>query len=369
MIDDRLLVTDSSEAQTEALSTFWQTLRENNFTFNYYGQTPELSDYFESQKQGVHAFHWPKYPKNASGHVFYWLAWPFWFLKVFLQMHDRKPQSVVTTGLSDTLLMGALSRLMKFKHYWLLLPELQTRAYKFKFSKKLLKDTQICVYSSLAKNHLEQLGFKNKIAILLPGFANHTSKHQENIFNSLAHKDCPQRKFFTIGTFAELTAESHLETLLKAAKEIRDVVPNLQVIIVGDGPEKKNLLWLAKKLGIESTVWFVGATEKTFKWLENLDLYIYTKPSISLKEQLFALEIMSRKLPLIADLGIGLDDLIFEGKTGHLVIFKNTSDLAQTIIDLEQNHKLREQMGEEAKKRVQELFNPQKTLDQFAKLL
>lgn len=369
MINDELLITDSSEAQTEALASFWMSLQNNNFKLSYCGQNRDLEIFFQTQKQETINFRWPSYRDNAYRRLVYWLTFPVWLGKTLFKIHDRKPNSVITTGISDTLLMGALSRFVKFKHYWLLLPELQSQAYKFKFSKKLIKNTVIFAYSSLTKNRLEQLGFKNRTTILLPSFAGESAKHQENIFNSLAHKENPRRKFFTIGTFTELTAESHLENLLKAAKEIREVVPNLQIIIVGDGPEKKNLLWLAKTLGIESTVWFVGATEKTFKWLENLDLYIYTRANTSLKEQLFALEVMSRKLPMIADIGAGLDDLIFDGKTGHLVIFKNIADLAQTIINIEQDPKLREQMGEAGKKRVQTLFNPQLALDQFVKVL
>lgn len=369
MINDHLLITDSGEAQTEALLTFWTSLKNNNFKFHYCGQKTELLDFFNSQKQVTIDCSWPEYPKSFWQQFYFWSAFPFWLSKILFKIHDQKPESVVTTGLSDTLLMAVLSRIIKFKHYWLLLPELQKPAYKFGYSKKIIKNAFIFVYSSLAKNRLEQLGFKNKTSIILPGFAGDTARRQENIFQSLAQKDNPKRKFFTIGTFTDLTAESHLETLLKAAKEIREVVPNLQIIIVGDGPEKKNLLWMAKTLGIESTVWFVGSTDKAFKWLENLDLYIYTKSNIALKEQLFALEIMARKIPLIADIGAGLDDLIFDGKTGHLVIFKNICDLAQTIINLEQDVKTREQMGEEGRKRAQELFSPQKALDQFIKVL
>lgn len=369
MINDHLFITDSSEASTEALLPFWLNLKNNNFKFDYCGSNFELKDFFRAHKQSVIDFSWPKYPNSFATQLFFWLMFPVWFSKLLFKLHDRKPSCIITTGLCDSLLIGSLNRVIDFKHYWLMLPEVQDKAYKFKLSRKIIKNTYIFAYSSLAKNRLEQLGFKNRTSVFLPSFAGDTAKHQENIFSSLAQKENPRRKFFTVATFTDLTPESHLETLLKAAKEIREVVPNLQIIIVGDGPEKKNLLWIAKTLGIESTVWFVGSTEKTFKWLENLDLYIYTKSKVSLKEQVFALEIMSRKIPIIADIGAGLDDLIFDGKTGQLVIFKNINDLAQTIINLEQDSKLREQMGEESKKRVQELFNPQKTLDQFVKVL
>lgn len=369
MITNNFLVTDSGEAETEALISFWQTLKDNNFDFSYQGSNSALIDYFAEQKQEIIRFVWPKYPSQKLLRPLYWLASPYWLLVVLLHIHDLKPRAIITTGLSDSLLIALLGRLMNFKHYWLLLPELQSSVFKFKLLRRIIRKTIIFVYSSLAQSRLEQLAFKNKVVILLPSYVGAVAKHQENIFSTLAHKEYPQRKFFTIGTFTDLTTESHLENLLKAAKDVREVVPNLQIIIVGDGPEKKNLLWLAKTLGIESTVWFVGSTEKTFKWLENLDLYIHTKPRISLKEQLFALDIMCRKIPMIADVGVGLDDLIFDGKTGRLVLFKNISELAQTIISLEQDIKLRAQLGEEGKKRVADLFCPQKALDQFSKVL
>ena len=78
---------------------------------------------------------------------------------------------------------------------------------------------------------------------------------------------------------------------------------------------------------------------------------------------------MDRKLPVLADINSGLDDIVFEGKTGRLINFKNASDLAEVIIDLEQDATKRQRMGVMAAERVDKLFSRSMQLDQFAKVL
>lgn len=367
MIKNQLLVTDGGEIKNEVLLSFFDLLKKNNFKLKYLGENPLLleSQEFDSKE----LFQWTRYRNFFIGKLFYWLSSLYHLPILLAKLKKEKIETVITTGYSDTLLVSILNKLIKFKHIWLLLPEMEELVFSAKPCKKLGKKISILTFSSLAKDRISQQINSSSISILPPLYIQGANKHQDNIFSTLAKQEHPKRKFFTVGTFTELTRRSNLEALLKAAKEVREVVPNLQVIIVGDGPEKKNLLWLAKTLGIETTVWFVGPTEQTFKWLENLDIYIHTKIDRSLKDQVFALEVMDRKLPIIADIGAGLDDLVFEKKTGNLVIFKNTSELAEAIINLEQDQKIKEQMGEESKRRVAKLFSPEKVLDQFAKVL
>lgn len=281
----------------------------------------------------------------------------------------NKPKIIITTTITEMLLSSILQPILKHRTFYLALPEKVDTTLGRKKLFDLCKACEIVTFSSQAKTKLDQSGFKNKKSIILPSIEPKSFEHQDTIFNSLAKVDHPKRKFFTLGTIIDINSESHLESLLGACKEIMELIPNLQLIIVGDGPEKKNFQWMAKQLGIESVAWFVGQSDKPSKWLENLDLYVVTRSRLSLKDQHFVLEIMQRGLPVVADICSDLDDLIHDGKTGQLVNFRQAKDIAEAIIKLEQDPRNLEKMREASKERVGKLFSVDKQLDQFAKLL
>ena len=52
------------------------------------------------------------------------------------------------------------------------------------------------------------------------------------------------------------------------------VIPNIQLIIIGEGEERKNLSWLAKKMEIDNLVWLVGEQEQLKKWLDSFDVFL-----------------------------------------------------------------------------------------------
>jgi glycosyltransferase involved in cell wall biosynthesis len=355
MQKEKIILINSQRAQTKSLDQFWVLLAKKHFLI-------ESIDSKNEHRLAPDA-------KNFFFRSLCYLVLPLRIFKAFLATQRSHALIIVTNNSSDCFAYSLLSKLQKFRHLHLLLPEDEVDFIACKGIKQFCRKTDLIIFNSRAKNFLDQHTFKNKKFLLLPGIEPKNHQRQETIFNSLAKADRPQRKFFTLGTIVDLNTDSHLESLLKAVKEIAQLIPNLQLIIVGDGPEKKNLQWMAKQLGVESIAWFVGSTDQPSKWLENLDLYIVTKPHLPLRDQTFILEIMQRGLPVIADLCSGLDDIIFEDKTGKLVNFSNANDIAEAVISLEQDKKQLDKMRENSRERVEKLFSIDKQLDQFAKLL
>lgn len=80
--------------------------------------------------------------------------------------------------------------------------------------------------------------------------------------NPVPQKRDEKRSVQTIVYASRLVAYKNLDTVLKALVPIFEVHPELKFIIMGDGPEKNNLLSLAKSLNIEKNVKFLGSVSQ-----------------------------------------------------------------------------------------------------------
>jgi glycosyltransferase involved in cell wall biosynthesis len=123
-------------------------------------------------------------------------------------------------------------------------------------------------------------------------------------------------------------------------------------LIVGDGPERKNLETQAKQMGAESGIIFTGllAYNDIPHYLAASDLFI----SASITE-VFPLTIIEAKAAGLPVLGIdspGIIDIIEDGNTG--VISKNEfSDFTSKLLHLSNDHEMRQKMGRQARQSIE----------------
>ena len=195
--------------------------------------------------------------------------------------------------------------------------------------------------------------------------------HQDNIFSGLAKEKnrLPSKKFFTIGTILDLNKKHNLETIFQGIKNSQTVIRNIQFIIIGDGKERKNLLWLAKKMGLETILWFVGEQKCLKKWLQSLDVYAYAADQISLADINYSLLAMSSSLPIIMPGNSDLEEFALNFKQGMRLEQNNPDEWARLLIKLQQNKKLRLDLGASAKARVEERFTVERMAEDFLTML
>jgi len=227
-------------------------------------------------------------------------------------------------------------------------------------------------FTNLTKVQLKKLGLpENNIKKINPGIKLSQFKHQDTIFNELAQtKQSPfKRKYFTIGTITDLNQQQNIEALFKAIKISLTVISDLQLIIVGDGKERKKLTWLAKKMEIGNLVWFVGPQDHIYKWLDSFDVYVVSSEIPNLNDFAICLQAMAAGLPIIAPYNFGFEDIIQINKTGLLVEANNSEILARQIISLQQNNTLRFQLGKNAREQVKENFIIEKMTNEFCQIL
>lgn len=153
-----------------------------------------------------------------------------------------------------------------------------------------------------------------------------------------------------------LSKEKGIKYLLKAMIDITKKIPTAHLNITGNGPEKENLEELIKQLKLEKNVSFIGQIpHKEIEWYYRISNIIIV-PSIC--EEVFPLvgiEAMSVGRPVIGSRIGGIPEWLDDGKTGFLVDPGNSAQIAEKVIQLFSSRKLMEKMGENGRKKAEQL--------------
>jgi len=150
----------------------------------------------------------------------------------------------------------------------------------------------------------------------------------------------------TISTRALDNNHYNIECLVRAIPLVLKRCQNAKFILKGTGPLKAYLQSLAKQLNVSDHVRFVGLTpyNEMAQYLAAADIYVSTPfidtTSVSL------LEAMACKLPPITTNIEGNREWIKDGENGLLYPPKNSTALAEKIIQLINNETTRRRFGE-----------------------
>jgi glycosyltransferase involved in cell wall biosynthesis len=129
-------------------------------------------------------------------------------------------------------------------------------------------------------------------------------------------------------------------------------------LVVGDGETRGDLTQYSKKNGLLEKTMFTGYVDDVRPYIQSMDVACLTpKENEGLSNVI--LEEMAMGKPVIAtDVG-GNAELVVDGVTGFIIEPGDKHALARRIMSLHQNHALRESMGFEGRKRVEEHFTIQ----------
>lgn len=161
-----------------------------------------------------------------------------------------------------------------------------------------------------------------------------------------------------IGSISRLSPVKGLRYLLFAMKDILREMPEVRLLLVGEGPSKEYLTELSKKLGIENNVFFALNTTQPQRFLSIIDVFIF----YSLQEGLglSLLEALAAGKPCVASNVGGVSAIIEDGITGILVPPKDTHALEDAIIKILKDRKLGRSLAKRGNSLVKEKFSLEK---------
>jgi glycosyltransferase involved in cell wall biosynthesis len=158
--------------------------------------------------------------------------------------------------------------------------------------------------------------------------------------------------FFKIISVGRLSIQKDYLTLLRAVKIVNKHFP-CQLVILGDGELKRDLINEIEKLNLEKNIFLAGWVKNPYKFLAHSDLFVLSSLWEGFPNVL--LEALGCGLPVIStDCPTGPDEIIKSGRNGYLVPVQNYSVLSEKIIEIAMNKKLLNKIRKEGKKRALE---------------
>lgn len=166
-----------------------------------------------------------------------------------------------------------------------------------------------------------------------------------------------------VGAVGRLSPEKGFAFLLEAAKEVLDDFPNTYFLIVGDGPERKELTSLCSLLDIGKNVIFTGIRNDIGRIYPVMDLVVISSVMEGLPMTL--LEAMASRRPIISTNVGAIPQVIEHGNNGLLVEPGSVMQLAAAIKGLLINKEQAETLAQKGYEKVSKYFSSQTMANQY----
>ena len=157
-----------------------------------------------------------------------------------------------------------------------------------------------------------------------------------------AHPGAPDQRKFTVLSVCRFYPRKRLDVLLRAASLLRDRIPELEIRIVGNGPEFNKLHQLCADLHLESTVRWLGDVSMSVLASEYNRAHVFCLPSVQEGFGIVFLEAMAAGKPIVAARAAAVPEVV---RNGILVEPENPEALAEGITRLHRDPDLRDSLA------------------------
>lgn len=171
--------------------------------------------------------------------------------------------------------------------------------------------------------------------------------------------------FLAVGRFVEKKAP---QLTLKAFAEVHRVEPSAQLRMIGDGPLLDECQELARQLGIDRAVSFLGLQPPDVVQREMRQARCFVQHSIEASNgdcegtPVGILEAGASGLPVVSTRHAGIPDVVLEGETGLLVDERDIAGMAQHMIALVRSPQLAGRLGRNARQHIEQHISREQSL-------
>lgn len=222
----------------------------------------------------------------------------------------------------------------------------------------------IIVVSSVMKKQLMQLGCPAEKIF-------QTACAPNNEYFSL-RPSFTNQQFFLMGRFVDKKAPYY--SILAFYEALR-AFPHAKLVLAGDGPLLNTCKNLVRYLGIQKQVSFLGSISREQVKKEMEQSLGFVQHSIQAENgdsegtPVAILEAGAAGLPVIATRHAGIMDVVIDYKTGLLCDEHDVSAMGTALQILLGDHKLAQQLGQAARKRVKTFFSMERHIELIDGLL
>ena len=238
-------------------------------------------------------------------------------------------------------------------HYVPFLPRRWLRGFARRFSRIQGNQVDALIVPSRAmRERLAQYGVRRPMHVLPTGIPLARFAGGDGAAFRARFGIAPGRP--TVAYVGRVAFEKNIDFLLRATALARRSVPDLLLVVTGEGPALKSLKRLARRLRIEDNVLFVGYLDRRSGLVDGYcaaDAFVFASRTET--QGLVLLEAMALGVPVVSTAVMGTRDILDAGR-GALVSPDNEEDFASQMVRLLQNGELRARLALEARDYAQE---------------
>ena len=163
-------------------------------------------------------------------------------------------------------------------------------------------------------------------------------------------------------TVGRLVKRKGVDIVITSLPRVLEKVPNAIYLVVGEGPDRRNLEKLAEELNLRGKVIFTGFVSDADlpKYYTVCDVFIMTSRDINGDIEGFGivfLEANACAKPVIGGKSGGMYDAVEDGISGILVDPTSVDEISQTVIMLLTDEEIAMRMGKQGRDRVEREFS------------
>ena len=163
-----------------------------------------------------------------------------------------------------------------------------------------------------------------------------------------------------IGNTSALADHKDYYTFLKTISEVVKSRQNVKAFVIGRGELENDLKAEASRLGLDNIVFFTGFRTDLNEVLRSLDIFLMTSKTEGLGTSV--LDAFACEVPVVATRAGGIPEMVEHEQTGMLAPVGDWQALANHIIRILEDHKLRQHIVDGATEKLKK-FSKQATAE------
>ena len=166
-----------------------------------------------------------------------------------------------------------------------------------------------------------------------------------------------------LGTIARLDPIKNQAMMIQAFSKVLKDIPDVRLMIVGDGELREDLVSLCESLKIHDKVIFTGYIANPIVAIHAIDVFLL--PSLSEGTSMTLLEAMCLSTPCVVTNAGGNPEIIENNVNGFVTENENLDEYVKAILKLVSSPEMQESMSKAARERYCNLFTDEKMKEHY----
>jgi len=200
------------------------------------------------------------------------------------------------------------------------------------------EDYNLSINRKFKANKIEHV---KGVGVNINKFSPQTSEKKQKLRRTYNYTD----KDFILIYVGELSYRKHQDFLISAVSVVKRDIPNIKLLLVGEGDLYGDYKKLITLLRVENNVELLGYRRDVPDLMSIADVAVSSSRQEGLPVNV--MEAMAVGLPLVVSNSRGNRDLVINGKNGIVVELDNVNELSNALVKLYKSEELRKRYGAE----------------------